>query len=148
MCFIGQSNKIGAGTAIAFFCSAILVFTARHAGWLHVFYWSAIAEFCLIIPLVFLVITASRQNRPILYYIQIELMLSWLVLELILSYILNIDLRQLGWAVIGYVALFFAGSIGMISICFRAGKKWGIASIILFIAMTVLVFLQQKVSIQ
>ena len=148
MCLIGQSNKIGAGTAVVFFCSAILVFTARLAGWFHIYYWSALAEFCLIIPLVFLVITASRQNRPIFYYIQIELMLAWLVLELILSYILNIDIRQLGWAVIGYVALFFAGSIGMISICFRAGKKWGMASVILFTAMCVLIFLQRKAVLQ
>lgn len=148
MCLIEQSNKIGAGTAITFFSSAILVFTAKLEGWFQIYYWSAIAEFSLIIPLVFLVITASRQSRPILYYIQIELMLAWLVLELILNYILNIDIKQHGWAAVGYVLLFFAGSAGMISICFRAGKKWGIASVILFIAMCVLVFLQRKAILQ
>ena len=140
----GQSNKIGAATAITFFCSAILVFTARLTGWLHIYYWAAIAEFCLIIPLVFLVISAPRQNRPITYYIQIELMLAWLVLELILSFILKITLSQLGWAVVGYVILFFAGSIGMTFICFRAGKKWGVAAVILFLIMSTLVFMQQK----
>jgi hypothetical protein len=146
MRLIGQFNKIEAGTALAFFCLTILVFTAKLTGWLHIYYYSAIAEFCLIIPLVFLVITGSRQNRPIVYYIQIELMLAWLVLELILNYILKIELRQLGWAVIGYVILFFAGSIGMISICFHTGKKWGIASVILFSTMFILVLFQQNTS--
>lgn len=148
MCLIGQSNKIGAGTAIAFFCSAILVFMARLIGWRHIYYWSAIAEFSLIIPLVFLVVTAPSQNRPIMYYVQIEMMLAWLVLELILRYILKIDFVQLGWAVIGYVILFFAGSLGMMSISFRAGKKWGIAAFILFIIMAILVFLQQKTAVR
>lgn len=148
MFFVEQSNKIGAVTAIVFFCSAILVFTAKLTGWLHVYYWSAIAEFCLIIPLILLIVNASRQDRPINYYIKIELMLAWLVLELILSYVLDIDFRVLGWAVAGYVILFFAGCIGMMSICFQAGRKWGILSVILFIVMSVLVFLQGKAVLQ
>jgi hypothetical protein len=53
-------------------------------------------------------IVRARGSPSALYYIQIGLMLAWLVLELFLDYMLKIDFRHIRWAVVVYVTLFFA----------------------------------------
>jgi hypothetical protein len=81
-----------------------------------------------------------------LYYIQIGCMLAWLIVEAILDYILIIDFRHVRWMVISFVMLFFAGTGGMLGVATNAGRNWSIASIILFLVMAVLTFIQRAVT--
>ena len=117
-----KSNLIGAIIAIAFFLSASLVFVFRLLGRLRVEYWLGIFELLLAIPLIYLLIKAPTEHRPILYYIQIAAILLWLVVELFLDFILKIDFRHTRWMVITYVILFFAGAGGLLGIASNAGK--------------------------
>jgi hypothetical protein len=103
-------------------------------------------EFFLILPLIFLLLTAPQLQRPALYYIQIGCMLAWLVVAAILDYILGIDFRHVRWMVIGFVMLFFAGAGGMLGVATNAGRAWSIAAIILFLVMAVLTFIQRAVT--
>lgn len=48
--------------------------------------------------------------------------------------------------VISYVTLFFAGAGGMLGVAAYAGRGWSIASIVLFLIMAVLAFVQRKVT--
>jgi hypothetical protein len=73
-------------------------------------------------------------------------MLAWLVLEALLDYILKIDFRNVRWMVIGYVVLFFAGAGGMLGVAANAGRSWSIVSIILFLIMAVLTFVQRAIT--
>jgi hypothetical protein len=139
-------NLIGALTAVAFFISAILVFTLRLLGKSKIGHWIGYFEFALAIPLIYLLITAPKYNRPTIYYIQIGAILLWLVVELLLDYILKIDFRHTRWIVISYVTLFFAGSGGLVGIAQLAGKGWSVASIVLFLIMAVLTFVQRAVT--
>ena len=139
-------NLIGALTAAAFFISAILVFVFRLLGKPQYGHWIGYFEFALAIPLIYLLIKAPQNNRPMIYYIQIGAILLWLVIELLLDYILKIDFRSIRWMVITYVILFFAGSGGLLGIATNAGGGWKIASIILFLVMAVLTFVQRKVT--
>jgi hypothetical protein len=73
-------------------------------------------------------------------------MIAWLLTEAILDYGLRIDFRNVRWMVISYVMLFFAGTGGMLGVATNAGSIWSIASIILFLVMAVLTFVQRVVT--
>ena len=141
-----KTNLLGAVTAIAFFASAILVFTFRLLGKPQYGHWIGYFEFLLAVPLVLLLIQAPQLERPALYYIQIGCMLAWLVLEALLDHILKVDFRNVRWMVISYVVLFFAGTGGMLGVAANAGRGWSIASIILFLIMAVLTFVQRAIT--
>lgn len=141
-----KMNLLGATTAIAFFVSAILVFVFRILGKPQYGHWIGYFEFLLAIPLIFLLIQAPRLERPPLYYIQVGCMLAWLVVEALLDYILKIDFRHVRWMVISYVVLFFAGAGGMLGVAAQAGRSWSFASILLFLIMAILTFVQRAVT--
>ena len=139
-------DQLGAGCAIAFYISAILVFAFRLLGMPRVETWLGLFEFLLALPLLYLLITAPRFNRRPLYYIQIGLMLAWLAVEALLDFILMIDFRAVNWMVISYAMLFFAGTGGMLGVARLAGRRWSIPSGILFLVMAVLAFVQRAVT--
>ncbi len=143
---VEKTNLLGALTAIAFFVSAILVFTFRLLGNPQYEDWIGYFEFMLAIPLIYLLIQAPRLRRPALYYIQIACMLAWLVLEALLDYILKVDFRNVRWIVISYVVLFFAGTGGLLGVASNAGRGWSIPAIILFLIMAILTFVQRAVT--
>ena len=141
-----KTNLLGAVTAIAFFASAILVFTFRLLGKPQYGHWIGYFEFLLAIPLIYLLFQAPQLGRPALYYIQIGCMLAWLVLEALLDYILKVDFRNVRWIVISYVVLFFAGTGGMLGVASNAGRGWSVSAIILFLIMAVLTFVQRAIT--
>ena len=73
-------------------------------------------------------------------------MLVWLIVESLLDYILKIDFRNVGWMVISYVVLFFAGTGGMLGVAANAGRGWTILAAILFLVMAALAFIQRAVT--
>ena len=139
-------NLLGALVAVAFYVSAILVFMFRLLGHPQVGHWIGYLEFLLAIPLIYLLFTAPQLERPALYYLQISLMLAWLLVEAVLDYVLKIDFRQVRWLVISYIVLFFAGTGGMLGVAANAGRGWTIAAGILFLLMAVLAFVQRAVT--
>lgn len=143
---LGRMDLLGAVVAIAFYVSAILVFSFRLLGKPQYGIWIGYFEFLLAIPMVFLLLKAPQLERPVLYYIQIGCMLSWLLVEALLDYILKIDFRNIRWIVISYVVLFFAGTGGMLGVASNAGREWSISAIFLFLIMAVLTFIQRAVT--
>ena len=141
-----KMNLLGAAVAVAFYISAISVFTFRLLGKPQYGYWIGYFEFLLAVPLIYLLVQAPQLQRPALYYIQIGFMLAWLIAEALLDYILKIDFRQVQWMVISYVILFFAGTGGMLGVAALAGRAWSFSAIILFLIMTVLTFVQRAVT--
>jgi hypothetical protein len=139
-------NLLGALIAITFYVSAILVFMFRLLGHPQFGHWIGYFEFLLAIPLIYLLVTAPQLERPALYYLQIGLMLAWLLVEAVLDYILKIDFRRVRWLVISYIVLFFAGTGGMLGVAANAGRGWTIAAGILFLLMAVLAFVQRAVT--
>jgi len=61
---------------------------------------------------------------------------------LLLDYVFKDDFRHTKWVVISYVTLFFAATGGMIGIASQAGKFWMLLSVLLFLIMTSLAFIQ------
>ncbi|PKO14346.1 MAG: hypothetical protein CVU39_15025 [Chloroflexi bacterium HGW-Chloroflexi-10] len=141
-----KMNLLGAIVAVLFFVSAILVFVSRLIGKPQYGHWIGYFEFLLAIPLIYLLLQASQLERPVLYFIQIGCILTWLGVEALLDYILKLDFRNTRWIVISYVILFFAGSGGMLGVAANAGRSWGIAAVVLFFIMAILTFVQRAVT--
>ena len=141
-----MTNLLGALVAVVFYTSAIFVFIFRLLDKPQVEYWIGFAELLLALPLVYLLLTARQLDRPALYYVQIGLMLLWLLVELLLDYILKIDFRNVQWMVISYVVLFFAGTGGMLGVARNAGRGWTILTVSLFLVMAALAFIQRAVT--
>ena len=141
-----KTNLLGAVVAVVYYVLVILVFAARLAGRPRLEHYLGYALFLLAVPLAYLLARAPPLQRPALYYIQIVLLLVYLAAEALLDYIFKTDFRQVRWLTIVYVTLFFAGSGGMLGVAALAGKSWSVASIILFLAMAVLAFVQRSIT--
>lgn len=136
-------NLLGAGTALMILVLSSLTFISRLAGQPELGRWLGVPLLLTAFPLAYLLIQAPRHSRPALYYLQISLMLAWLAVEFVLDYWPRIEFRQVRWAVIAYVVLFFAGTGGMIGVAALAGRPWAIAAGVLFLIMGVLAFVQR-----
>jgi hypothetical protein len=141
-----RTNLLGALVAVVFYVCVILVFILRLLGNPQHVTWIGLVWLLLILPLGYLLLVAQQFQRPVLYYVQIGLMILFLIAELLLDYVLKIDFRSVRWMVIGYVVLFFAGGGGMIGVAAEAGRGWTIAAVVLFLVMGVLAFVQRAVT--
>ncbi len=139
-------NQLGAVVAVLLYVSAICVFAFRLMGKPQWGYSVGIFELCLAIPLVFMLVKASQFGRPPLFYIQIALVLAWLAMELMLDYVLKLDFRNTRWLLITYVTLYFASFGGMLGVTAYAGKGWTVVSVILFLVMALLAFIQRRLT--
>jgi hypothetical protein len=139
-------DLLGAWVAQAIFTLSILVFVSRLAEKPEWEYWLGLALLLTALPLGYLLVRAPGHQRPPLYYIQIGLMLAYLAVQLVLDYVLQVEFRQVRWAVIAYVMLFFGGTGGMIGVASAAGKPWMALSVVLFLVMAVLAFVQRAVT--
>jgi peptidoglycan/LPS O-acetylase OafA/YrhL len=130
--------------AIYLFC--ILTFLCRLLDKPSLGHWFGYPLMLTSIPLVYLLVKAPQLQRPVLYYVQISLMLGFLLVELLLDYSPKVEFRQVRWMVIMYVTLFFAATGGMLGIARQSGRVWAITAVILFLAMAVLAFVQREVT--
>ena len=140
------SNLVGAIVANLINLLMIGVFIARLSHRPKVEYWLGIAVISTIGPLVYLFVTAVGFKRPFIYFIQIGLMIAYLVVELLLDYVLKVDFRQNRSIVIPYVTLLFTGTGGMIGVASHAGKVWTAVTVISFLIMAVLAFVQRSIT--
>ena len=141
-----QANLTGAIVAMAFYATAILVFALRLAGKPQGAWWAGVVELCLVVPLAWLLLRAPALQRPVLYFVQVALVLVWLVAELLLDYVFKVEFRVGGALLIAYVVLFFAASGGLIGVAFQAGRAWGFTAVVLFLATAALAFIQRFIT--
>lgn len=141
-----RTNLLGAIVAVALYTLYINLFIFRLLGKPQLGHWITSTQFLAVLPLVYLLLKAPQLERPALYYIQIILILLFLLLELLLDYILKIDFRQIRWMVISYVTFFFAAAGGLLGIAANGGRTWTISTVILFFVMGILAFVQRAVT--
>ena len=139
---ITKINTIGACTAIAILLLCSLIFIFRITGHHKTAYSLAVIFITMALPLAFLLTKASQFQRPPIYYIQISLMLLFILTELFLDYIFQMEFRSISWLKITYVMIFFGATGGMIGIAALEGRIWMSFAVFLFLAMTALAFIQ------
>jgi hypothetical protein len=140
---IGKLNQFGAFISVVILISCILVFVFRLSNLKALEYWVGIVFILSAIPLAYLLVTAKQFERPLIYYIQLGIMIAFIIVELLLDYILHVDFRNTRWLVITYVMFFFAGTGGMIGVASQAGKAYTITAVTLFLIMVFLAFYQR-----
>jgi hypothetical protein len=143
---LDRLNLLGAIVGHIIFISSIVTFSSRILFKLQPGHWIGIPILLMVFPLGYLLLKAPDLKRPPLYYIQIGLMLLWLLLLFMVDYVFKVDFRQTQWMVISYVVLYFAGMGGMIGVAARAGRGWTISAIILFLIAGVLAFVQRAIT--
>lgn len=139
-------DLLGAVTAHVIFISSIITFSSRMLFKLQPGHLVGTPILLMVFPLGYLLILAPKFNRPFLYYLQLGLMLSWLIVLFLVDYVYKYDFRQTQWMVISFVMFFFAGMGGMIGIASHAGRGWTISAILLFLIAAVLAFVQRAVT--
>ena len=123
-----------------------MVFISRLLGYHKVEYWLGIVLILTAIPLTYLLLTANNFQRPTIYYIQIGIMIGFLIIELFLDYIFKFEFRNTPWIIVIYLMFFFGGTGGMIGIASQAGNMWMIVAVILWLIMTTLSFAQRAIT--
>jgi hypothetical protein len=124
----------------------IAVFTARILGWLETGRWVGFTSSLIIVPLVYLFVVGLRAGRRKIYFVWLALMALFSLFELVVDQILRIDLRTAQWTVVPYVMFFFAATGGMIGVASQAGKTWAIITVIIFLIMAILAFVQRGIT--
>ena len=139
-------DVLGAVVAHVIFISSIITFASRIIFGLKPGHWVGTPILLMVFPLVYLLLRAPEFNRPFLYYVQIGIMLAWLIVLFLVDYVFRYDFRQTQWMVISYVVFYFAGTGGMIGIAALAGRAWTISAIILFFVTLILAFVMRAVT--
>jgi hypothetical protein len=141
-----KTDLIGAITAHIIYISSIVTFLSRMFIGVGPGNWIGIPLLLMTFPLIYLLIKASEQNQPVLYYIQVGLMLFFIIVLFLVDYVFKLDFRNTQWMVISFVVLYFAGMGGMIGVASKAGRGWMISAIILFFVAGILAFIQRAMT--
>ena len=89
-----MTHTFGAALSVGINLLLAILFLARMKGMARTEQWLGMVLIFFIFPLFYLLIRGVRTHRPALYFIQIGLMIAFLLLELLLDYILKSDFRQ------------------------------------------------------
>lgn len=136
-------DLIGAITANTYFLIIITVFVMRLVGHPEIGRWIGLVSFLSVVPLIYLLISASHTNRPFIYFLWLGLMILFLCAELLIDYILKLEFRSIRWATILYVIIFFGATGGMIGVAGQAGKWWTTTTVLTFLVMAAMAFVQR-----
>ena len=143
---INRMNLYGAILANVINITAISIFIARLLGESEIGHWIGIIIQVSIIPLFYLLHSARSLNRIKIYYIWIGLMIAFIIVEFLLDWYPKINFRNNLMIVVPYVMLFFGATGGMIGVASLAGKRWTVITIISFLIMLVLAFVQRQIT--
>lgn len=114
----------------------IFLFLSRIYKYPWIEYWLGIVFMLSIVPLAYMWIKAIESKRAIIYFVQLSLMIAFIVVEFILDYLLKLEFRQNQNYVIPFLILFYASLGGMIGISSHSGKQWAVITVITFLLMT------------
>ena len=140
------ADLVGAITANVYMLLIIAVFVARTLGLLEISRWIGFTSSLVIFPLLYLFIVGLRTSRRKIYFAWLALMILFVLFELIIDQILRVDLRSQQSSVVPYVMFFFAATGGMIGVASQAGKTWAITTVIIFLIMATLAFVQRGIT--
>ena len=139
-------NLTGAIVAHVIYLSSILTFSARMLAGTRPGHWIGLPILLMAFPLAYLLYSAPSVGRPPLYYLQVGLMLLWIITLFLVDYIFRYDFRSTNWMVISYVVFYFAGIGGMLGVTALAGRRWMLSGVVLFLVAGVLAFVQRAVT--
>jgi hypothetical protein len=139
-----ELDLAGAVVAYVIYLSSIAVFLLRILSRSDT--GAGIPILLMALPLSYLLMVAPDSQRPAIYFLQLGLMLMWIVVLFLVDYWPGFEFRDNNGLVIGFVVLYFAGIGGMIGVASLAGRGWMIGAVILFFITAVLAFVSRWVT--
>jgi len=91
---ISRINILGASISVIILTICSLIFIFRLLDQQTVEYWLGIVLLLTAIPLFYLLFRAYQFQRPTIYYIQIGIMIGFLIIELFLDYVFKLEFRD------------------------------------------------------
>jgi hypothetical protein len=73
-------------------------------------------------------------------------MIAFIIVEFLVDWYPKIEFRNNLMIVIPYVMLFFGATGGMIGVASLAGKRWAVITVISFLIIFVLAFVQRQIT--
>ena len=143
---IDKTNLLCGTVTAAIYLLSITVFVSRLADQPKLEKWIGIVLMLTAIPLIYLLIKPPQLKNSKLYYVQLSLMLTYLVVLLLTDYVFKYDFRSVKWMTICYVIFYFAATGGMLGVAVYAGRVWTITTVALFVVMFVLAFVQRAIT--
>jgi len=143
---LSKINTLGAVLTVSVLSICILIFTFRLLAYAKAEYWLGILLIVIVVPLTYLLFTAKQFQRPPIFYIQVGMIIAFLLIEFFVDYIFKLDFRNTTWMIIIYLIFFFGGTGGMIGIASLAGRIWMLISVGLFLIMTALALIQRAIT--
>ena len=140
------ADLLGAIIANTYMLLIMVVFIARIFNWPEIGRWVGLVSSLIIVPLIYLFVVGLRTGQRKIYFVWLALMVLFALFELIVDQILRIDLRSTQWTVVPYVMFFFGATGGMIGVASQAGKAWAITTVIVFLIMAILAFVQRGIT--
>jgi hypothetical protein len=140
---VRTADMIGAITANIYFVLIISVFSMRLVGRPEVGRSIRLTSFLVVVPLIYLFVNAFQTNRSHIYFLWLGLMILFLFAELLIDHVLKLEFRSVRWATILYVIFFFGATGGMIGVAGQAGKWWTTATVLTFLVMAAMAFVQR-----
>lgn len=139
-------DLLGAALAYVIYLLSIVVFSSRIVFGVSPGHWIGVPFLLTALPLSYLLVKAGGVDRPLLYYVQVGLMLGSVIMTFLLDYVYKVEWRDTQWMVVAFVTLYFAGLGGMIGVASLAGQGWTVGAVILFFVAAVLAFVQRSVT--
>ena len=139
-------DLLGAVVAYVIFVSSIATFSLRMVAGVGPGHWAGVPLLLMALPLGYLLVKAPEAGRPFLYYLQVGLMISFIIVLFVVDYWFHIEFRDTRWMVIAFVMLYFGALGGMIGVASLAGRAWTVGAVSLFFVTAVLAFVQRAVT--
>lgn len=131
-------NLYGVVLTLLIYCLTILVFVFRKLDYTKLEHYTGIVEVMLLIPWIIYFIKGIPLGRPMIFYVQVGLIIVWLLLEILVDYVMKINFRQSKKLLILYITLFYAGTGGLLGVVSYSGRIPLWISSILFLLMVLL----------
>ncbi|MBI9046723.1 MAG: hypothetical protein JEZ06_19695 [Anaerolineaceae bacterium] len=109
----------------------VTIFISRPQGWERLETIVGLILISLIIPLSFIAIRNFQQRRDWWTFTLPMIMILFLILELLLDYILQLDFRQ-SWILGPYLLMYYLSEMMMIGYAFLCGKPQGAITLITY----------------
>jgi hypothetical protein len=139
-------DLVAAVTANAYFALVILMFVARMLGEKRIALALGLVSCAAILPLVYLMVSSFVLKREAFYFVWAGLMVLFLLFEIVVDHGLGVEFRKVRWQTIAYVMFFCGATGGMIGMASKAGRGWMAVTVVSYLAMVSLSFVQRRLT--
>jgi len=140
------ANSVGAIVTELFYITSIFSFISVLTGYVTIGLYVRLTQILFIIPLYWMLATASRFESPFVYYVQITSLMVYLPIQLIKVIMFDIGKTTWRWADLTHLAFLFIASGCMLGVASYGGQKWKAITVSTFFIMALIAVIELIIS--